>query len=371
MKKVASAALCLTAAGLALAACEGNTTTTTRDFLNASGTVFLNDGKTAVQNLPISQYDWIINYTDGSSVDVTFDTSNANIAGTNASIMTDASGNFNFQSDQLQLQSGTQVQSCTNVCVQTAVGYDDTCVDWQISYQDYCANWASGGQSCSPGTGSTGTGSTGTGSTGTGSTGGSCVQNPDVCTDWQTQEVSTCDSWVSQEYTYCTTYAQDCGWIYPDRDVTDIKSAYSEITYTNGTSTVQTRSDSDILAKDAASTSSKQDPNNSSNNIETELWHQVDHYTTPFIAQVQVSAANQAPVGSAQQAARMQIVAQHNLSKYGPAKLNAKGQPFWGLGHSHPACKYVPADSLTDQAGAAKVQALRAKFGAMPAAIAK
>jgi hypothetical protein len=338
IKKTIFSVSCLGLVGLSglIAGCTGDAGTTDYvDYLNASGTVYQADGTTAASALPINDYTWNVTYTDGSSVAVPF----------TPGVSTDATGKFGFDSSQLALVSGNQAESCESVCTDTAVGYEDVCTDWEVDSEQYCADWepSSCGSSGSPGSSSSGS---------TGSSGGGCGT---YCADWETQDTTYCAASVTEEYTYCDEYGQDCGFFYPARDIKDIVSANSEITFTAGPATVTTQSEATTFAKDLGVVSNN--PQTQGNTtIANATWFQADKFVTSLTAGgVSTTAAKAYKVLTAQQ---IQLTAAQNA---GNAKKHAVLK--YGFGRNHAPARKLPFEGLS-AAGQAKVQSARTAFGA-------
>ncbi len=301
--------VCAALASMAVG-CGPGTNTTYRDFLTAIGTVFQADGRTPLTDLAIDSYNWVITFTDGSSV------SNPFVPSTQNSTMwtTNATGQFTFTSDQLALTSGTQVESCTQVCLDWATGYNDVCTDWQTSSEDYCADWEVDSD------------------------------GNDYCADWETSYTDYCANWGSESYLYCDLYGQDCGWIYPARAIEDIASAYSEINYTDGASTVTTQSSGTVTPANAISTSKTTAGHDI---VVDDKWTQQDNYVTNY---TQLSAS------------KAKIVTARNTSKMSSRKILKNGIPHFGRTH---AVAKVMKDKFSVKQQA-KIDAARTGCGAYP-----
>jgi hypothetical protein len=214
------------------------------DYLKATGIVTQVDGKTAVPNIAISNYDWIVTFTDGSTIAVPFVS-----VGT-----TDTEGKFGFDSTQLDLHSGNLAESCTDVCLATATEYEDVCYNWVTEQGDeYCTGWDYD------------------------------EWGDEYCTGWAYEEGETyCSSWGTESYEYCTLWGEDCEYYYPARDVSDIASAYTEITTNIGGATYTIPSSNVTLAADAYTRNSTTAPNGEDTIVDM-LWTQNDVFASPLV----------------------------------------------------------------------------------------
>jgi hypothetical protein len=261
----------LGAAGL-FSACDGSSSSTEyNDYLSASGSVYEADGTTKVGGLGITAYDWVVSYKDGSTVAVPFDYPTSTSA-----VADDTFGTFAFGSTELALNSGNTAQSCTDVCVQWSVGYEEVCYLWDT--EEYCADWYG-----------------------------------DECVDWDTDLY--CALPGLEPYDYCSGWGQDCEFYYPARNIHDINSAYSEITYDTGSSSsITTTSEWTTLAPDAViSETTSNTTNKHTLTTVNETWTQADEFITPFLS---AASTSRAAKKTALTAARLAVVKAHNDEKF-------------------------------------------------------
>ena len=302
--------VCASLVGLVMGCGPGAGGTSYRDFFTAIGIVVQADGKTPVASLPITGYNWVVSFTDGSTV--------SNPMGPSGGVTTTADGRFTFASNQLELQSGTQVNECTTVCVDWATGSDDVCTDWETSSEDVCTDWETDNS------------------------------GNDYCANWETDYTDYCANWVTESYDYCATYGQDCGFVYPSRAITDISSAHAEIVYANGASVVTTESQTSTLPAKAIQTASVVDANN--NTLVTTKWVETDTFATTL-----TPAVLSAP--------RALITAARNSAMVSARKMSKTGTPHFGRTHQ-PAAVIDSAKLLGTQK--IKLEATRTSCGAYP-----
>lgn len=311
------------ATGLVLG-CDNSNNGSERDFLQSSGSVMQSDGKTPAANLPITNYSWVTTFSDGSTV--------SNDVTPMAGLTTDAAGGFAVNSSQLNLRSGIQKHGCSEVCVDWQIGSEDICTDWQNETQDYCADWAT--DDC----------------------------GNDYCADWQTESSDYCANWDTQSYSYCGVYQKDCGWIYPNRSLSDVTSAYSEITYNDGTSLVTTQSQS--VTKPSGTINNTTTSNSSINTN----WIEHDLFITAIGASSTMAASLNTTPSTAQstEEKRAQITALRNASKIAARKMRRSGTPQFGRTYKTPLrFEASQIDSLTS-AQRATLDNTRASWGATP-----
>lgn len=330
----------LIAAALFIQGCgpewQTNPTTTYREFLTAEGTVLAANAKSAVEGLTIGAFNWITTFSDGSTVANPFIPRSA---------LTNSTGKFGFASSQLQLFSGNQEEVCDQVCVDWQTATQDVCVNWQQSCYDSCSDW---GQTCTDTCTSYDYDADGN---------KYCVSYDTTCTDtcnnWVTNCSDTCINWSTETYSYCTAYAEDCGYIYPTRSVTDIVSASSEITYDNGSGPITVASEGAALTPNAALISTET-ATQTERNV-NRSWLQKDTYVTEI-----EPAASSAPALSA---ARQSIVAARNASKPRVTLMKA-GKP--NLSRVHATPKFFKSDKLNTMNSSfmTKLQETRSKANA-------
>jgi hypothetical protein len=175
----------------------------TSDFLRVDARVLAQDGTTPFPGLPIDNYRWVVTYEDGSTVSMPFD----------QPLATDANGRFAFSSGELQLRSGNPVlRGCTDVCVETDGYYETVCTLEESYAVDVCDYWYYD------------------------------QYGYEQCGAWHTEYVTDCVEYGERYVSYCTTWAEDCRYDYPERDVDDIAYTLSEIDYRRGSSLITTSS---------------------------------------------------------------------------------------------------------------------------------
>jgi hypothetical protein len=310
-----------------IAAC-GGLDSNELDFLSASGTTTLADGVTPASGLAISAYNWVVSYKDGSTVAYPF----TQLGG----FVTDGSGNFTFDSASIGLQSGTQQESCVDVCVSYSTGYEDVCTDWESESTDYCSSWSYDD-----------------------------YYDEDYCSSWSTDTTEYCAAWGTESYSYCSAYGQDCSWYYPSRDVSDIAQAYSEITYPVGPSSVVTTQSTYSTTPDMAFSSTQEKGKNTVTT--SQLWTQDDQFITALISSPAPVAAKagQAPrasdegISAARLAKRLKKIADHNLAKYPTQKKRPATQPK--LGRTHAPATMYGADAIESLPAELKAQITQAR----------
>jgi hypothetical protein len=268
-------------------------TTEYKDFLTAAGTVYKDDGRTPAQNLAITNYHWVTTFSDGSTVGNPF---------TTTAVSTDSNGKFGFNSNQLQLYSGREEESCDDICVDWETGYEDVCIDWETSCDDYCADWEIDDE------------------------------GNEYCADWETSCDDYCADWETDSYDYCAEYGQDCEYYYPTRSASDIVSAYSEITYNDGASVVTTQSEETATP---GTSLQKTSVKNGDDTVVTEKWLENDSY----ISTIASTSASVSPVQTAQ---RLAITAKRNAGH--KRIMKHAGTPHFGRTHKAPV--FVPFAKL-------------------------
>jgi hypothetical protein len=300
---------------------DGGGSTDYVDFLKAQGTVNLADASTPAASVSINQYNWVVSFSDGSTVANPF---------TQPGLVTDAKGKFGFAPPQLFLTSGNQEQTCDTVCTVWDTGSEWVCTDYEQDCSDYCADWETD------------------------------AYGNDYCADWETSCSYYCANGYYDAYQYCAVYAQDCGYIYPSRLVSDIKSAYSEITYDTSTGPMTSQSVNTTLPANALSSSSAA---SGKNTTVTQSWTESDTYVTTLTASP-TATTTAALVTATALGNRAQITAQHNAAKGMPTANHLGTKRF---GRNHAPSTFVP---YTKVGSLPKVQSaldlLRAKCGAYP-----
>lgn len=138
--------------------------------------------------------------------------------------VTGADGGFSFKSEELDLYSGREYSSCTTVCV-----------EWTTYCEEYCVEWDEDGY---------------------------CTWYETSCSD------------------YCSLYGQDCDYYYPARSVSQIESAWTEISYYLGNSLVTTPSET--VATPATAFSSTSAPYSDNDTLVEKYWNQNDVFITPI-----------------------------------------------------------------------------------------
>jgi hypothetical protein len=315
-----------TAAAVLAAGCESGPETYDYDYLRANGFVAEADGQTPIPGVAIGEYDWVVSYTDGSTVAVPFAT---------PGVVTDGTGSFSIASDKLSLQSGNQETSCTDVCTATDTVEIDECYDWETEYGDeYCADWE-------------------------------YDENGDeYCADWEQDETDVCVDWEPTYDTECVEWGTDCDYYYPSRNIDDIAQAYSQISYTYGDSAVTTVS-RDITFPAGAVTSTSTQLNSAGDTELDRLWTQNDFFVTPIShaalsARIaQAKALNNTP-------ARQQLTAAHNASRVKKAPTHRHVSRDKAMRKRITAAKKLPiAQIMGDKAKWDKVLKARSGCGAI------
>lgn len=288
---------------------------TTLDYLSAAGTVLGSDGRTPVQNLRVSDYNWIVTYRDGSTV------SNP----VRVDRTTDAEGRFRFDSQELNLRSGQGLTSCNDVCVSWSTGFENYCVVYDTYCEDYCAAWSRDSF------------------------------GNEVCLDWRTSCTDTCAQYATNTYQYCDTFARDCNVTYPPRTASDIAQAYSEIRFALGSSVITSQSLNSTLASQAFQTVTTRDTQGNSTVIET--WNQNDTYVTPITGSL---GSNGQPLLASLTPAQQRIVDARNAGKRRPP-VRAEGAQ---LGRIRPASRVIEhLEQLSPEQTAALEKARTASRG--------
>lgn len=313
----------MAAAALLSQGCGPGSDTFYADFLDAKGQVYASNGTTLVADLPVDGYNWVVTFSDGSTVANPF---------VPTGVTTDAKGEFSFSSKALDLRSGNAVEYCDKVCIDEEIAYEDVCTDWEQSCGDeYCADW------------------------------GTDSDGNEVCNAWTQDCDDYCANWVSQPYTYCAAYGDDCSYAYPSRSTADIVSAYSEITYSANSSIVTTASENtDVPATSLSQTST---PAGKDTDI-ARRWAQNDVYVTLVSASAAKTAKSAQIAASTSTPRRAQLTSARNAGKVRPARtMKHAGTP--NFGRTHAPSKFYKEGQLP--AGLQpKLEALRAKCNAYP-----
>jgi hypothetical protein len=308
-------------------ACGGDDGSTSyNDFLKATGTAYLADTKTAATSVPITDYNWIVTFSDGSTVPNHF---------SQPGLVTDTKGKFGFAPPQLFLTSGNQEQTCDQVCIEWDTGNEWVCTDYEQSCSDYCADWETDDN------------------------------GDEYCADWETSCDTYCANGYEDFYQYCGVYGQDCGYIYPSRLVSDITSAYSEITYDTSSGPMTAQSEETTLPAMALGSSSAA---SGKNTTVTQNWTESDTYVTTLTSSPATTATVQsALVGGATEAQlqnRARLTSQRNAAKGNPVVKHLGTKRY---GRNHKPSLYVPAGQLGSMPKLkSSLEAIRAKCGAYP-----
>jgi hypothetical protein len=173
-------------------------------------------------------------------------------------------------------------------------------------------------------------------------------------------------NWEEREYSYCSQYGQDCTYYYPSRNIKDITTAYSEITYPVGAARVTTQSQYSTLAADGAQSMSTTLDHTTT---VTAQWTQNDRFITPFTAVGTGLASREANAPARAKSSpkfltpkQAEIVALRNAAHRTP-KMKRAGTPHFG--RTHRPSKVLPAQSL-NPAQLIKLELARKAFGATP-----
>jgi hypothetical protein len=296
------------------------------DYLNASGTVYQADARAPLAGALIQNYDWIVSYTDRSTVAVSF----------NPAVTTDAAGQFNFDSSNLSLQSGNLSESCTDVCVEYETQYEDYCSEWTTETGDeYCADWEIDSE------------------------------GDEYCADWETSAGDTyCSAWSTDSYEACVAWGQDCDYYYPARDIGDISEAYAEITYSlgGGGSLVTQSSTTNYPATSVQKVSTK-DAESGDTTVDS-TWLETDNFTSPILF-----STLSTPARTALTANQTRITAERNATRIKKARKITQPLP---AGMTSPRTRLTRKDarklklSELSNAQMLKVETARNGCGASP-----
>lgn len=230
------------------AGCVFGPSTYSYDYLSATGTLYQADARTPVAGALIESYDWIVSFTDRSTVAVSF----------KPAVTTDAAGQFKFDSSKLSLHSGNEAESCTDVCVESETRYEDYCAEWTTETDDeFCVDWEIDSEGY------------------------------EYCSDWEYSPGETyCSAWETSSYEACVAWGEDCDYYYPARDIGDITQAYSEITYSFGGFNGFAESSTTNYPGTSVVTNSTTDPNSGDTTVNT-IWSEIDSFTLPLVVGAQ------------------------------------------------------------------------------------